>query len=240
MVGVFAYLCVPGHVLGTFFYDAAPPIFRSTVGYAQTDAAQFRREIGNHIRITLIAIGIASAICIPAGVLASRSRLFGSLATNVVGVARGIPSVAILFVTLPWLGLGFRPALVALTILACPPIFVNTATAFTAVDPAVVEAARGMGMSPAQVLLRIESPLALPVVLAGVRTATIEVIASATIAAYIAFPTLGIEIENGIFEFNSTSGQSAIVLGVATIAAIALFAELSLATVQRLATPWRA
>src|SRR5690606_6422141 len=97
---------------------------------------------------------------------------------NLVSALRVLPSLAILVLMLPYLGLGFTPALVALTILACPPILINTYTGYRDVDPAVVEAAYGMGMTTGQVLWWIESPLALPVVVAGLRTAAVEVVAS--------------------------------------------------------------
>lgn len=238
VVAVFAYLCVPGHPLGTFFYNVAPSRFRSTVGYAHHNSTTFWTEVKNHLVATGLAVGIASVICIPLGIAGSRLRFVRLLTTNIVGIARGVPGIAVMFLAVPLVGgVGIRPALIALTILAAPPIFLNTAAGYAGVDAAVVEAGRGMGMSRLQVLLRIETPLALPVVIAGLRTATVEVIASATIATYIVFDTLGGQIANAVEFGQTTFGQDALVLGVTSIAAIALLAELMLAMLQRLVTP---
>ncbi|MEI2776509.1 MAG: ABC transporter permease [Tetrasphaera sp.] len=102
-----------------------------------------------------------------------------------------LPSLVTLFLALPYLGLGFWPSLVALTVLACPPVLVNTYAGLRNVDAATREAALGIGMSPWQALLRVELPLAYPVIMTGVRIAAVEVIASATLAAFIAGGGLG-------------------------------------------------
>lgn len=245
VLAIFAYLCIPGHPLGTFFYNAAPPIFRMSVGFLQsTNIASGRpngfevwTEVENHIFITLLAIGFASAWCVPLGIIASRVRVVKALTTNVVGFARGVPGIAVMFLMYPWIGLGLKPALVALTILAAPPIFLNTAAGFGGVDQAVVEAARGMGMNRLQTLLRIESPLAAPVVVAGLRTATVEVIASATIAPYLNFDTLGTQIFGGLAYLSTSLGQEQLAVGVSAVAGLALLAELLLTLVQRIVTP---
>jgi osmoprotectant transport system permease protein len=244
LAAVFAYLCIPGHPLGTFFYNAAPPLFRSTIGYlhgtsaiGQQNGAEVWTDIVNHVQVTLLAVAIDFAVCVPLGIIGSRFALPRALAANIIGIARGVPGIAVLFLMFPWLGTGERPVLVALLILGAPPIFLNTVAGYAGVDAAIVEAARGMGMSWKQILLRIETPLAAPVVVAGVRTATVELIASATIAEYLNFHTLGEQIFNGLVIQTTTLGQDQLAVGIFCVAALALLAELLLATVQRALTP---
>jgi osmoprotectant transport system permease protein len=244
VAAVFSYLCIPGHPLGTFFYDHSPLIFRESISYLQTPNAfgestsvEFWREVANHVTITLVTVGFATAVCFPLGILGSRIRLLRTTATNVVGIARGVPGVAVLFLMYPWLGTGERPAVVALVILAAPPIFLNTVAAYAGVDDSVVEAARGMGMGRLQSLVGIETPLAAPVIVAGIRTATVEVIASATIAAYINFDSLGSQISAGVQFLSENQGHAQLAIGIFAVTSIALLAELILTGLQRLVTP---
>ncbi len=143
---------------------------------------------------------------------------------------RVIPSLAILFLAVPYLGLGFYPALIALAILASPPILINTDAGFRNVDAAVTEAARGMGMGERQVFWRVEVPLALPIVVAGVRTAAVDVFASATLAAFIGGGGLGDFIARGFALFN----PPVMLVGAIPVAVLTLSAEGVLAGVQRL------
>src|SRR5690606_13842805 len=121
------------------------------------------------------------------------------------------------------------PIFAALTILACPPILINTYTGYRDVDPAVVEAAYGMGMTPGQVLWWIESPLALPVVVAGLRTAAVEVVASATLAAFIGGGGLGEFIINGL----GLNDMRSLLVGAVPVALLALLAEGLFALTER-------
>jgi osmoprotectant transport system permease protein len=178
------------HSLG----DKIGPVF----AYIRDNPGEFRGELTTHLQLSGYALLIGIALCFPLGVLASRSSATSLYALNVVGVARAIPSVAILFVAYPLLGLGFTPALLALAVLACPPILINTNIGFRSVDPSIREAAYGMGMNTIQVLRKVELPLALPVVIAGVRTAAVEVVASATLAVFIGAGGLGYYVAAGL------------------------------------------
>ncbi len=140
-----------------------------------------------------------------------------------------IPSLAILFLALPYFGLGFPPSLIALTILACPPVLINTYASFRAVDRAVVEAAHAMGMAGAQVLRAVELPLALPVLIAGIRIAAVEVIASATLAAFIAGGGLGVYIQRGF----AVNQPSLLLVGTVPVALLTLLADALLAGLRR-------
>jgi osmoprotectant transport system permease protein len=141
-----------------------------------------------------------------------------------------VPSLAILFLALPYLGTGFRPALFALVVLAFPPIIINTYAGIRNVDRAVVEAAFGMGMEPNQVLRQVELPIALPAVIAGIRTAAVEVIASATLAAFIGGGGLGDFITRGFAVYE----PAIMLVGAIPVALLALFSEGLLGGIQRL------
>ena len=123
--------------------------------YISQNPAEFWGEVQTQLQLSGYALAIAIAVAFPLGVLASRSRLVSLYSVNLVGVARAIPSIALLFLVFPLLGGGFQPAVVALAVLATPPILINTNVAFREVDPAVREAAEGMGMSVLQVLWRV-------------------------------------------------------------------------------------
>lgn len=200
--------------------------------YIQNNQPQFWTAMVQHLQLSVTALLIAMVLCIPLGLWAAKQRLVAQPIINIANALRVIPSLAILFLVLPYLGLGFRPSLVALTVLACPPILINTYAGFRSVDRAIVEAARGMGMAPSQVLRAVEFPLALPVLIAGIRIATVEVIASASLAAFIAGGGLGIFIQRGF----SVNQPSLMLVGTIPIALLALLSEALLASVQRAVT----
>jgi osmoprotectant transport system permease protein len=146
---------------------------------------------------------------------------------------RVIPSLALLFIFIPILHTGFVPAAVALTILAIPPLLINTDAGMRGVSRALEEAGRGMGMTVWQLLRKVQLPLALPVILAGVRIATVEVIASATLASIIGGGGLGDFITTGLSL--GPSYTYILLVGAIPVALLALLAEVSLATLQRFA-----
>ena len=152
---------------------------------------------------------------------------------NLVNGLRVLPSLAVLFLVIPYLGLSVSAAAVALILLAMPPVLINTDAGFRTLDPAVLEAARGMGMSPIQVLSRIEFPLAMPVILTGIRTASVEVIASATLAAFVGSGGLGIYITRGFALFD----YGILMVGAVPVALLTLIVEGLLAGLQYLIQP---
>jgi osmoprotectant transport system permease protein len=202
---------------------------RGAFNYFLENRADFGEALADHLRLSLTALAIALLICVPLGIWASKRRQVAQSVINLANALRVVPSLAVLFLALPYLGIGFRPSLIALTVLACPPILINTYAGFRAVDRAVIEAAYGMGMAPGQVLRSVEFPLALPVLVAGVRIAAVEVIASASLAAYIAGGGLGEFIQRG-FAVNNLGITLA---GTIPIALLALLADALLAGVQR-------
>jgi len=208
-------------------------VFGRALDYAMHDGDRFRAALSTHLQLVAIAIAIGIATCVPLGILTSRSRFASLTLINGVNTLRVVPSLAILFLALPYFGLGRTSALIALTILALPPILINTDAAFRRIDPAVREAALGMGMSPTQALLRVEFPLALPVMLAGIRIALTEVIASATLAAFIGAGGLGLYITLGFAQFDNRI----LLVGAVPVALLALTAELGMSALQRAVQP---
>jgi len=185
-----------------------------------------------HLRLSVSALTIALVICVPLGIWAAKHRVVAQPMINLANGLRVMPSLAILFLALPYFGLGFAPALIALTVLACPPILINTYAGLRSVDQAVVEAARGMGLGASQVLRQVELPLALPVILAGIRIAAVEVIASATLAAFIAGDGLGNFIQIGF----AVNRPDIMLVGTIPVALLALLADALLAMAQRATT----
>jgi osmoprotectant transport system permease protein len=144
-----------------------------------------------------------------------------------------IPSLAVLFLAIPYFGLSFTAAAVALTLLALPPVLINTDAAYRTIDQAIREAARGMGMTANQILWRVETPLALPIMITGVRTAATEVIASATLAAFIGSGGLGLYVVRGFALFDS----AILLVGAIPVALLTLGAEILLSGLQRRLAP---
>ena len=201
----------------------------AAVQYIQANSGRFIQAVQVHLWLSAAALLIAALICVPLGILTSRSRSSAAVALGIVNTLRVIPSLAIILLVFPFLGLGPKPALLALIVLACPPILVNTDAGFRNVDPAIVEAARGMGMSPMQTLWRVQAPLALPVIVAGFRTATIEVVASATLATFIGSGGLGDFIAAGL----ALNDTKLLLVGAVPVALLALTAEILLSGLER-------
>lgn len=186
-----------------------------------------------HLRLSFMALGIAALIYVPLGVLFSKMGRTGANAAGTVSSLRVIPSLALVFLFYPWLGFGIRPALVALVILAAPALIVNTHAGLTNVDAFTLEAARGLGMNPLQVFFRVQLPLAIPVIIAGVRLAAIEVLASATLASFVGAKTLGQYILTGISLLDTTY----LLAGGIPIVILVLLTDLILSGIERLTMP---
>ena len=185
-----------------------------------------------HLILSGAAIGVAIAVAIPIGVWLGHLHRGSFLAINVGNVGRALPSLALIAFGLPFFGISFTNVLVALVVLAVPPMLTNAYTAVDGVDADAVEAARGMGMSPMQIITRIELPLALPLIFAGIRTSSVYVVATATIAAIAGGGGLGDII------VNQASFRIEGVIGAALcVSALAFAVDFALAGVQRLFTP---
>ncbi len=174
-----------------------------------------------HLQIVVIAVVVALLIGVPAGILVTRLRWLEGPLFNTAGVLYTVPSLALFAILIPFTGLGTRPAIVALVLYSLLAIIRNTVAGIDSVPPAMLEAARGMGMTNVQRLLLVELPLGLPVILAGVRVATVAAIGIATVAAYVGAGGLGLLIFDGI---RVTDGDR-IVAGALTITVLALLAD---------------
>jgi osmoprotectant transport system permease protein len=208
-------------------------IFGRAYQYAADRAPEFWGAVNDHLLLVGIALGAAILLCVPLGIWTARSRLASLAFMNTINGLRVIPSLAVLFLVVPYFGLSTGSAALALILLALPPVLINTDAAFRSLDAAVVEAARGMGMSAWQVLYRVEFPLALPVILTGIRTASVEVISSATLAAFVGSGGLGIYITRGfaLYDF------AILMVGAVPVALLTLLAETSLSILQRAVQP---
>lgn len=208
-------------------------LLQETILYAQSHADELLSAFRDHLLLVGIALGISLLISVPLGVWTSRSKTASVTVINFFNGLRVVPSIAILFLAIPYFGLSFTSAVIALTILAFPPILINTDAAYRSIDPAIKESATGMGMTSRQTLWRIETPLALPVIVTGVRTATIEVIASATLAAFIGIGSLGLFVVRGFALYDIPI----LLVGAIPVAMMALSADLLLGGLQRWLQP---
>ena len=181
-----------------------------------------------HLFLVSIAIGIAIFVGIPLGILITRKTYLRQPILGIANILQTIPSLALFGLLIPIAGIGVVPAIIALTLYSFLPIIRNTYTGITNVDPAIREAGRGMGMTDTQLLLQVEIPLAMGVILAGVRVATVIAIGIATIAAAIGAGGLGVFIFRGI----SVVNDQLILAGAFPAAVIALLADLIIGWIE--------
>lgn len=208
-------------------------IFGKAIQYALDPTNNFWGAVSVHLRLSAFALLIGALVGVPLGIVVSRNKTLSQVVVNMAGIIRVVPSLAVLFLLIPILHTGFVPSLAALTVLAIPPLLINTEAGMSGVSPAIVDAGRGMGMTTWGLLTKVQLPLALPVILAGVRIAAIEVISSATLASLIGGGGLGDFITAGL---TLGSRYSHILLvGAVPVAILALLVELGLSYVQRLA-----
>ncbi|HBF38119.1 MAG TPA: glycine/betaine ABC transporter [Firmicutes bacterium] len=203
--------------------------------YLFTHSAEYLTAVLTHLQISALAVLIAILIAVPLGIAGSHSKQVQWFLTEFFSLLRIIPSLAILFVCIPLLGTGVLPATVALTILAIPPILINTVLSLQNIPDAVLETATGMGMGRWGRFFEVELPLALPLILTGIRTATIEVIASATLAAYIGGGGLGEIIFTGLGLYR----MDLLIIGGASVAVLSLSADLLFFLVQQWITRYQ-
>lgn len=188
-------------------------------------------KTGDLSKVAFTALGIALVIALPVGLWLGHKHRGLFLALSVSSVGRALPSIAIIGLLIAWLSVGFWSVAVALVVLAIPPILTNTYFAVDGVDRDAVEAARGMGLTETQILTRVELPLGLPLLLAGIRIAAVFVIATATIAGVAGGGGLGEIMANP-----QTYEQSGVLAAAFCVAAIALATAFVLALAQRAAS----
>jgi osmoprotectant transport system permease protein len=186
-----------------------------------------------HVTISAESVAIAMVIALPVGIVLGHYGRFGGVALNISNVGRALPSFGILVIAFQVFGLGDLPVILALTALAIPPMVTNSYVAMREVDPDIKEAARGMGYRELAQLLSVELPLAVPLVMAGVRTSAVQVVATATLAAIIAGGGLGRYIIDGYGQQIYTE----VFAGALLVALLALATEFSLAGLERVLVP---
>jgi len=182
-----------------------------------------------HLGLAGSALALALLAGLPLGVLAAECAPLRGAVLATAGIGRTLPSLAVLMLLLPFLGVGTLPAVIALALLAAPPIVVGVEVAIRGVPAGVLDAADGMGMTALQRFTRVVVPLALPVSFVGFRTAATETIASATLATFVGAGGLGDEIVRGL----QTDDPSLLFAGAAAVAALALGADLLLGAAGR-------
>ncbi|MFV0133018.1 ABC transporter permease [Streptomyces sp. HMX87] len=171
-----------------------------------------------HVQYSLLALALAAAIGLPAGLLTGHTGRGGNALAFVATAARALPSFGLLVLMAVLLGIGLLPVMIPLVVLAVPPILVTTYEAMRSVDPSPVDAARGMGMTEKRILFQVELPVALPLILSGLRSAAIQIVSTATIAAYVSLGGVGRYIIDGLYQRD----YEKVVGGATLVAALAL------------------
>lgn len=208
-------------------------VFGQAYEYGMANGDALLNALQQHLWLVAVPLAVGLLLGLPLGLWSARSPAVSAVLINGFNALRVIPSLAILFLAIPYFGLSFQSAAIALTLLVMPPILISTDVAFRTIDPMIREAAHGMGMSPVQVLRQVEFPLALPVIIAGIKTALVEVIASATLAAFIGAGGLGTFIVRGFALYDS----AILLVGAVPVALLALVAELGMSALQRSVQP---
>ena len=207
-------------------------VFADALRFVADERRLILDKTAEHLELSGAAMAVAVAVALPLGVLLGHLHRGSFLAVNVANIGRALPSLAVIAAGISVLGIGFANVVAALVILAIPPILTNAYVAVDGVDADAVEAARGMGMTRAQIVRRVELPLALPLLFAGVRTGTVFVVATATIAAVAGGGGLGDIIVN-----QSVYGLEGVVGAAICVSVLALGADGLLGVLQRALTP---
>lgn len=196
-------------------------------------------RVAEHLGLTAASLLVAMLIALPMGLSVGHTGRGASLAVNLANLGRALPTLATMGIVLPLtvaidpqFGFKILPAVIALIVLAIPPILVNAYAGVNGVDRDIVEAGRGMGMQPLELLARVEIPIALPVIVGGIRSATSQIIATATLAAVFGGPGLG----RYLIEGNAQRDYPMIFAGVVLVAVLSLATELGFALLQRALT----
>jgi osmoprotectant transport system permease protein len=228
MTQTFAFLGQFGDAVEFIFNEHESPAGGSQVG----GLAEMWELLWEHLKLSGVAMLIACAISVPLGLWLGHIGKGGFLAINSSNVGRAVPSLALIAFFAAFIGVGFTNLTLALVLLAIPPILTNTYTGMRQVERDTVDAARGMGMTGAQIVRRVELPLALPLIFGGIRISAVNVVATATIAPLAGVITLGDPIINV-----NTYGDEGRLAAAIVVALLAVATEVLLGGVQRAVTP---
>ncbi|MBN1467427.1 MAG: ABC transporter permease [Fusobacteriaceae bacterium] len=189
--------------------------------------------LGKHLQITLLSVGLAILIGVPIGILISKNKKTANLVLNIANIFQTLPSLALFGLIIPILGIGIKPAVIVLFLYALLPIIKNTYIGINSVDPSSIEAGKGMGMTRRQILSMVEIPLALPIIMGGIRVSTVINIGTATIAALIGAGGLGDFIFKGI----SMNSNNMILTGAIPTAILAILIDFTLGYFEKKLSP---
>lgn len=204
-----------------------------TFDYIILEADRFTTALSQHLGITFVALGISIVLGLLLGVVSTRIRWFKAASLAFGNIGRTVPSLAVLALALPLLGIGTPPTLLALAFIGTLPIMINTIVGIEQVDPDVSESARGMGMNDLQVLLRVEVPIAVPIIMAGIRTSAVLIVASTTLAAFIGGGGLGDLILGG----HALGRDHVLLAGAIPATLLAFYFEEAFGRLESWATP---
>ncbi|MFT8317941.1 MAG: ABC transporter permease [Sporolactobacillus sp.] len=204
-------------------------MFYQTIQYIANNQERFDSALRIHLVLSGVTMLIVILIAVPIGILCAKKKSFEAPIMNTVNVMKVLPVLVLLVVMLPILGVGFIPALVALLLQAIPIIVINTHAGFKNINPDIVESAEGMGLSHKRTFWKVELPLALPLIVTGIRIGAIDVIAGAMLASYIGAGGLGDFIVSGM----DKSNHVLLIVGSVPIALIAIVVDIILSLVQR-------
>jgi osmoprotectant transport system permease protein len=208
-------------------------LLQQMLQFAENAPISFGDETTLTLQYILIPSALAILISVPLGVLVAPRPVAAFLANNLSGAARAIPTLAFLAAVIPILGIGFIPTIVGLTLLGIPPILLNTIAGLQGIDPAIIDAGRGMGMTWWELLRRVRIPLVLPVIAAGIRISVVQITATTTIAGLVGGGGYGDYITYGLDLVQTPP----LLVGAVSVAVLALVAEIGLGAVQRALTP---
>lgn len=197
--------------------------------YFQKDINNYLQAIGQHFELSLLALVVAAVLGIPFGIVSTKNKKWYQWVTAWFSTLRIVPSLAVLIMLIPIVGTGIAPAVIALVLLGMPPIIVNTALGFHTIPEFMIETATAMGMSNIQSFWKVKVPLAAPFILTGIKTAMIEIIASATLAAYVGGGGVG----NIIFTGLGLNRADLLLIGGITVAIISVLANLIMLGLER-------
>lgn len=187
-----------------------------------------------HLRLSLVALGLATVVGLALGVLCAKiGRGAAFVVVTISNLGRTVPTFALIALILALTSLGFWPAALGLFLLGVPPILLNTYTGIQEVDRGAVEASRGMGFRPSQVLAKVELPMAMPLVFAGIRTSSVQIIATAALAGLVGADGLGVIVSSGL----SNNQDDVILAGAIPITLLAALSELVFGGAERVVTP---
>lgn len=201
--------------------------------FLQANGMTLLMKIGEHLFVSMSALALGVIVAVPLGILLTNMKKVSQLFISICSILQTIPSLALLAIMVPLFGIGYIPAIIALFVYSLLPILRNTYLGMEKVDKGLIDAAKGMGMTRYQVIRKVQYPLALPVIMSGIRLSAVYVVGWATIAAYIGAGGLGDFIFAGLNNFDF----SFIFAGTIPVTLLALFMDLILEKVEKVLTP---